>query len=61
MEEFDAVIVGGGMAGLSAGVFLGRAGVRTYLLDAGESSLRRVERVNNYIGFPDGIGGAELI
>jgi thioredoxin reductase (NADPH) len=61
MEEFEAVIVGGGMAGLSAGVFLGRAGVRTCLLDAGESSLRRVERVNNYIGFPDGIGGSELI
>jgi thioredoxin reductase (NADPH) len=61
MEEFDAVIVGGGMAGLSAGVFLGRAGVRTCLLDAGESSLRRVERVNNYIGFPDGIGGAKLL
>jgi len=61
MEEFDAVVVGGGMAGLSAGVFLGRAGVRTCLLDASESSLRRVERVNNYIGFPDGIGGAELL
>lgn len=61
MEEFDVVVIGGGMAGLSASVFLGRAGVRTCLLDAGESSLRRVERVNNYIGFPDGVGGAELL
>jgi thioredoxin reductase (NADPH) len=61
MEEFDTVIVGGGMAGLSAAVFLGRAGVRSCLLDAGESSLRRVERVNNYIGFPDGVGGTKLL
>jgi thioredoxin reductase (NADPH) len=61
MEEFEAVIVGGGMAGLSAGVFLGRAGVRACLLDGSESSLRRVERVNNYLGFPDGVGGAELL
>ncbi len=61
MEDLDAVVVGGGMAGLSACVFLGRAGVRTALFDGGESSLRRVSRVNNYIGFPDGVGGLELL
>jgi thioredoxin reductase (NADPH) len=31
------------------------------LLDSGESSLRRVTSVNNYLGFPDGVGGAELL
>jgi thioredoxin reductase (NADPH) len=59
--DFDIAVVGGGVAGLSAALFLGRAGVRTVLLDSGESSLRRVAMVNNYLGFPDGIGGAELI
>lgn len=53
--------MGGGVAGLSAALFLGRAGVRTVLLDSGESSLRRVATVNNYLGFPEGIGGEQLI
>jgi thioredoxin reductase (NADPH) len=35
--------------------------VRTVLLDSGESSLRRVTCVNNYLGFPDGVGGADLL
>lgn len=61
MNDFDIAVVGGGVAGLSAALFLGRAGVRTVLLDSGESSLRRVTTVNNYLGFPDGIGGAELL
>lgn len=61
LDDIDAAIIGGGMAGLSASVFLARAGVRTALFDDGESSLRRVMRVNNYVGFPDGIGGVELI
>ena len=61
MNDFDVAIVGGGVAGLSAALFLGRAGVRTILFDSGESSLRRVTVVNNYLGFPGGVGGAELL
>jgi thioredoxin reductase (NADPH) len=59
--EFDVAIVGGGVAGLTAALFLGRAGVHTILLDSGESSLRRVSILHNYLGFPDGIGGSELL
>jgi thioredoxin reductase (NADPH) len=59
--EFNVAIVGGGVAGLTAALFLGRAGVHTILLDSGESSLRRVSVLHNYLGFPDGIGGAELL
>ncbi|HKW45638.1 MAG TPA: FAD-dependent oxidoreductase [Candidatus Eremiobacteraceae bacterium] len=61
MNDFEVAIVGGGVAGQSAALFLGRAGVRTVILDAGESSLRRVAVVNNYLGFPEGVGGAELL
>lgn len=61
MNDFDVAVVGGGLAGLAASLFLGRAGVRTILLDSGESSLRRVAVVHNYLGFPDGVGGSELL
>jgi thioredoxin reductase (NADPH) len=61
VNDFQVAVVGGGVAGLSAALFLGRAGVRTILLDSGESSLRRVSVVHNYLGFPEGIGGAELL
>lgn len=60
-ERFDVVIAGGGVAGLSCAMFLARAALRVAVFDAGESSLRRVERVNNYLGFADGISGAELL
>jgi thioredoxin reductase (NADPH) len=54
-------VAGGGAAGLSASIFLARAGLSVAVFDRAESSLRRVEKVNNYLGFPDGIGGAELL
>ena len=49
------------MAGLSCALFLARAQVRVAIFDRAQSSLRRVARVNNYLGFPEGIGGAELL
>lgn len=61
MNDFDVAVVGGGLGGLAAALFLGRASVRTILFDSEESSLRRVSVVHNYLGFPDGIGGAELL
>jgi thioredoxin reductase (NADPH) len=61
LNQFEITIVGGGVAGLSAALFLGRAGVQTLLFDSDESSLRRVALVNNYLGFPEGVGGAELL
>ena len=60
-EHLDVIVAGGGMAGLSCAIFLARANLRVALFDKAQSSLRRVERVNNYLGFPEGIGGAELL
>jgi thioredoxin reductase (NADPH) len=61
VNHFDVIVAGGGMAGLSCALFLARANVRVAIFDRAQSSLRRVARVNNYLGFPEGIGGAELL
>lgn len=61
MKEFDVVVCGGGIAGLSAALFFARTGVTVAVFDRGESSLNRVSVVHNYLGFPDGVGGAELV
>jgi thioredoxin reductase (NADPH) len=61
-REFDLVIVGAGPAGLAAAVYGASEGLSTLVLEAeaiggqaGSSSL-----IRNYLGFPWGIGGAEL-
>jgi thioredoxin reductase len=47
----DTAIVGGGVAGLSAALFLARAGRLTTVYDAGRSRILAVERVREYVGF----------
>lgn len=61
-ELYDVVIIGAGPAGLSAAVYGGSEGLKTLLIDkrapggqAGTSS-----RIENYLGFPAGLSGAEL-
>ena len=56
-SEFDrdVVVVGGGPAGCSAGVFLARAGLETVIFDRGRSSIKRCAYLENYLGFPAGI------
>lgn len=51
----DVVIVGGGPAGCSAGVFTAREGLDTAIFDRGRSSLQRCAFLENYLGFPAGI------
>lgn len=62
-EAVDVLIVGGGPAGVSAGVYAGAEGLSALVVEdiaiggqAGTSS-----RVENYMGFPTGISGADLV
>ena len=61
-EFYDLVVVGGGPAGLGSAVYGASEGLRTLLIEhkatggqAGQSS-----RIENYLGFPDGVSGAQL-
>jgi thioredoxin reductase (NADPH) len=59
----DAIIVGGGPAGLTAGIYLARARMQSILVEkqgpGGSPAL--TEKIENYPGFPDGISGFELV
>jgi len=62
-ELFDVLIVGGGPAGVAAAVYAGAEGLRALVVEdialggqAGTSS-----RIENYMGFPTGISGADLL
>jgi thioredoxin reductase (NADPH) len=57
----EAIVVGGGLAGLSAAIYLARAKRRVLVIDSGKSMARWEPEVQNYLGFPEGIGGEELL
>ncbi|RLM52528.1 FAD-binding protein [Halorubrum sp. Atlit-28R] len=57
----DVVVVGGGVAGLTAAVFTARQGLDTLVVDPGESILRRNAHLENFPGFPLGINPRQLL
>lgn len=61
-SEYDLVVVGAGPAGLAAAVYAASDGLSTLLVErdlpGGQAS--HTSRIENFFGFPDGIGGAEL-
>lgn len=57
----ETIIVGGGLAGLSAAIYLGRAQRDTLLVDSGRSLAVWEPHVQNYLGFPEGISGTDLL
>lgn len=57
----DALVVGGGPAGLTAAIYLARYRRRVVLIDNGKSRARLIPRSHNHAGFPDGIGGEHLL
>jgi thioredoxin reductase (NADPH) len=61
-HEYDVVITGGGVAGLTAGLTSARAGRTTRVLTGPSlgGSLVSIERIDGYPGFPDGVPGYDL-
>ncbi len=63
MDDYHVIIIGGGAAGLTAGLYASRGQLKTILLEAmipsGQAYM--TEMIENYPGFPDGIAGRELI
>ena len=61
-SAYDVIIIGGGPAGLSAGLYTSRAGLKTLLVEKGMvgGQITNAELVENYPGFPDGISGFDL-
>ena len=61
-EQYDLVIVGGGPAGLSAGVYGASEGLRTLVIDSGGvgGQATSSSSIRNYLGFPRGVSGGDL-
>ena len=61
-EFYDLIVIGGGPAGLSAALYAAREGIETLIIErsgvGGQAGT--TERIDNYPGFAQGIGGAEL-
>src|SRR3954465_4245115 len=60
-KAHEVIVVGGGIAGLSAAIYLGRAQRDVLVIDSGHSMAKWEPVVENYLGFPDGVGGEELL
>jgi len=60
---YDVVIIGGGPAGLTAGMYAARADLQTLALEGGStvSQITVTDLIENYPGIPDGIIGSDLV
>lgn len=57
----EVIVIGGGIAGLSAAIYLGRAERDTLVIDSGHSMAKWEPEVRNYLGFPKGVRGESLL
>ena len=61
-ESYDVIIIGAGPAGLTAALYAGRARMKTLMLEKATAGgqAATTDIIENYPGFPEGIGGFEL-
>ncbi len=61
-REYDIIIIGGGPAGLTAGIYAARARRNTVLVERGFTGgqIVNAEKVENFPGFPEGVSGFDL-
>lgn len=62
MSDYDVIIIGSGVAGLTAGLFSARHGLSTLILESNipGGHLISIEKIEDFPGFPDGIAGYDL-
>jgi len=62
MAKYEVIIIGGGPAGLTAGLYTSRTGLKSLLMERSivGGQIINAAQVENYPGFPQGISGAEL-
>jgi len=63
VEKWDVVIIGGGPAGLTAGIYCGRARLKTIIIEKAliGGLATYTNEIENYPGFPEGSGGLDLM
>jgi thioredoxin reductase (NADPH) len=61
--EYDVIIIGGGPAGLTAGLYCARGGMKSLLIEMGMpgGQAANTDLIENYPGFPQGVSGIELM
>lgn len=57
---YDSIIIGSGPAGVTASLYMIRAGLKVLIISKNQSALDKAEHVENYYGFENGISGKEL-
>src|SRR4030095_13543428 len=62
MSEYDVIVIGSGLAGLTAGLFAARYGLSTLVMESNipGGHLINIEKIEDFPGFPNGVAGYEL-